>query len=556
MKRLVLVLSICVVVLFASVDTFAAGSIQSINLDVVLHKDGSATIRDTRTFTATSGSEHYISIGNLDNMSLMDYKVFDKNGKELEKNTNWNIQDSREQKRGKYGLISKDDGYEICFGYGDYGKHTFTIEYRISNFVFNLKDGNQAIYWKFLNKNMDSIERADVKIRNDINLKYEYPKSRLWGFGYKGQTKITENYLHAYTEEPMNGSNYMVVLSIFEGKKFGTTSTQSWTSDELINLALKGTKDEAKTKKPESRSSIYRKGIFRGFFIFVIAIILVRMSGKNKRIEEENYEEHVKQLDYYRQIPDEYFARTYYLSECNAATAVSAFILKWIFEKRLVPKDTTTGIIFKKDVISLEIVDESRIPNKAEEYLFEVVKYASGKDKVLTQKEFHKCIMHNYSYYSNFKSLLKNESKEYYKKIGACEEVKKSYLFFFTEKELVWNEKSDEIGDKITGFKKYLEDYSLVSEREAKEVFLWKDYLIWAAFFGIADKVYEQFKIVDPDAQITDVNLYDAIILSEGFEEETRSVSDYYSSSSGSGGSSYDSGGSGSFGGGDGGGSR
>ena len=48
------------------------------------------------------------------------------------------------------------------------------------------------------------------------------------------------------------------------------------------------------------------------------------------------------------------------------------------------------------------------------------------------------------------------------------------------------------------GLKKYLEDFTLVSQRETIEARLWKEYLVHAALFGIADKVAKQLKDIDP----------------------------------------------------------
>ncbi len=38
----------------------------------------------------------------------------------------------------------------------------------------------------------------------------------------------------------MSSNNYMVLLSIFEGKPFATANNQGWTSEELIDQAMEG----------------------------------------------------------------------------------------------------------------------------------------------------------------------------------------------------------------------------------------------------------------------------------------------------------------------------
>ena len=49
------------------------------------------------------------------------------------------------------------------------------------------------------------------------------------------------------------------------------------------------------------------------------------------------------------------------------------------------------------------------------------------------------------------------------------------------------------------GLKKYLNDFSLIAEREIKETIIWQDYMVYATLFGIADKVIKQLEKVYPD---------------------------------------------------------
>ena len=47
-------------------------------------------------------------------------------------------------------------------------------------------------------------------------------------------------------------------------------------------------------------------------------------------------------------------------------------------------------------------------------------------------------------------------------------------------------------------FKNFLNDFTLYKERGAAEVGLWKDYLVFAQLYGIADKVAAQFERLFP----------------------------------------------------------
>ncbi len=49
------------------------------------------------------------------------------------------------------------------------------------------------------------------------------------------------------------------------------------------------------------------------------------------------------------------------------------------------------------------------------------------------------------------------------------------------------------------GLKKYMEDFSLLNEKEVPSLVVWEQYLVYATAFGIADKALKQLKIVYPN---------------------------------------------------------
>ena len=50
----------------------------------------------------------------------------------------------------------------------------------------------------------------------------------------------------------------------------------------------------------------------------------------------------------------------------------------------------------------------------------------------------------------------------------------------------------------VFGFRKFLQDFTLVDERFSQEVAVWNDYLVFGALYGIADKVARELKDIDP----------------------------------------------------------
>ena len=74
----------------------------------------------------------------------------------------------------------------------------------------------------------------------------------------------------------------------------------------------------------------------------------------------------------------------------------------------------------------------------------------------------------------------------------------------------------------LVEFRNFLQDFTLSNEREAGEVALWRDYLVFAALFGIADKVAKQFEELYPaefaqlsqTAGLSGANFYDLMRVS------------------------------------------
>ena len=117
---------------------------------------------------------------------------------------------------------------------------------------------------------------------------------------------------------------------------------------------------------------------------------------------------------------------------------------------------------------------------------YNILKESAGEDKVLQDKEFskwakeHSNVVYNWTQDSLTSASDFLREKDYYTR---------SYRF---------TNSGQEQARHLMGLKKYLGDFTLVSQRETVEARLWKEYLVHAALFGIADKVAKQLKDIDP----------------------------------------------------------
>jgi len=109
---------------------------------------------------------------------------------------------------------------------------------------------------------------------------------------------------------------------------------------------------------------------------------------------------------------------------------------------------------------------------------------------------------------------------------------------------------------KLRNFRKFMTDMTLLKEYPPKSIIIWDQYLVYAAAFGVADKVINEMKIIVPEFSMSSSSLYPAYhIYAISAINSSYSTAMSYSGSSGSGVGGFSGGGGvgGGFGGGGGG---
>ena len=215
------------------------------------------------------------------------------------------------------------------------------------------------------------------------------------------------------------------------------------------------------------------------------------------------------------------------------------------------------ALLLKKDEIS---------GSKLENDLYLMLLTASRGDKILQEKEFNKWSKKNYEKILNWTENVKNEGENILRKENKIE-LKKDPAFFGLIHFDNWylnNEGTKELKE-LLGLKKYLQDFTIINERNAVEVELWDDYLIYASLFGIADKVAKDFQNIYPKYfekpmyESGNIDLFTAMIFINHFSHSSYNsalAGRNSAAASGGGGFSSIGGGGGFSGGGSGGGGR
>src|SRR5699024_10717858 len=91
-----------------------------------------------------------------------------------------------------------------------------------------------------------------------------------------------------------------------------------------------------------------------------------------------------------------------------------------------------------------------------------------------------------------------------------------------------------ELYANIIRFKNYLEDYSLIREREIKEVKIWDYFMIFAAMYGISEEVFKNLEKTYPEYTSSSIYTYRTIMWSRSYSSHvSTSYSNFVAAGSG-----------------------
>ncbi|MCZ7407499.1 DUF2207 family protein [Parvimonas micra] len=534
-------------------DTFYKNTI-----NVRINKDGSADIESIMDFEPSKGTEYFVPINNLGKSEIVNFKVSEiKDGKEVpyESLESWNTKKTREEKAKKSGVVKTDKGYELCFGFGEYQRKTFILRYRVTNFIKLLKDSDM-IYWQFVNKGL-SAAPGEVKLTiTKGEGRFDNTNSKIWAFGNKGTIEFSDGKIVFNSLTGLTSSNYVTVL--VQLNKGDITSGETIDKDFSYykDLAFKGSDYTKKADKKSSNKIFYVAG-----GIIVAIVVLVKIFGKKK---SNGYQKGDFKGEYYRDIPEkEWWKLSDILEDIGfdgQESIIRAYFLKWIQEKILIPVTEEKGLIFKKDTLALKIKSgfNNDFEEKVERKLFAMFAGAAGADGILQENEFSDYLedTDNQEEFESIEEDLEELSNEYASKNDLFEKSSKGKYSH------TYSEKGKEFTAKLVKNYNYLKDFSLLSEREISEIKVWKNLLIYATLYDVADEVEKQLKKLSPEflrnIDMDVESLHTAVIYSNAFSNDfvdaySRSVEE---ASDGGGGFTSIGGGDDSFGGGDDGGTR
>lgn len=546
-----------VLTLFSAVHVHA-NEMSFIEYEIELQPDGSGIVTETRQMYLTRDTEIYIVFDNLAGSEIIDIQVSDF-GKPLTYEPDWDIYASREEKAGKFGVVNIDGGGELCWGIGEYGEHQFTVTYTIKDMVRQLADG-QSMNWKLFD-GRDNINPEEVNIRISGPVTFSGDNTQIWGFGFDGEVYLEDGQLVGWSNESLSDSNHITILMHFLDQPFNLNLSLDQTLNEQRDHAFKNSSYDNSLSREDT---IFLFSVVGGMLL-IISIIISYQIIRHRAIKRNNplvkgkKREKINEDQYYREVP--YQAGpisdiAYLLQEVKMGSVsdyFNAYMLKWLKERRMTIMTEEAGRFWKRERTTITLDLNGSFDSEFEQRYWDFLTSGADENGVIDNEKLKTYARVEYKTIRKIEKELTSESKEHLIKTGYLTETVTVFLGFFGAEVVQGTERGETLFNQLVQFKNYLDDFSLLSEREMKEVALWDDLLIWASLFGIAEEVTEQLKNFYPTYFEETHIPYRHVYLMNSFSKDMSRG--YNVATGGGGGSTSVGGGGGSFGGG-GGGSR
>lgn len=511
----------------------AAGDIRSIHIDAAIQHGGTIQVKETWSVDVPDNwTEMYLVKDNMEDMEVLDFSVKDlTTGTEYTNIGEWDINRSRSEKAGKCGsFVDSDGALELCYGVGSSGEHTYEVSYALTNAVNRYSDGYEGFNIRFVNDELSSVPQDITMTISAFDeegnpLPFTEENTRFWAFGIEGgETELKDGQVLVRS---MEGSRnyYCNVLMRFDEGMFAPDSAADSSFEALREEAFEDSEfyeneyQNWNNGNYESYTEDYSTeeaalGIFSLFFPLLLIGGMFR--GVNKGAARAaargtgfTIDPSLKKTeDYWRDIPfggdlNESFLMLERLDKKETdSRIISAYILRWLQNGHVtvdkMPAKKFLGLVEGSEEVSIHMNSEPDFQTEEERSLWKLLRAAAGGDQILQESELLKWSTRHYNEVGAWYQDLNKAGIAAAVANGDIERTE-SRIFLTKHYKQELSKQGETNVRNLFGFKNYLKDFTLVNEREPKDVGLWKDYLVFAALFGIADEVAKQFKELLPD---------------------------------------------------------
>ncbi|MCF0165598.1 MAG: DUF2207 domain-containing protein [Bacteroidales bacterium] len=472
----------------------AQSKVEDLSVRVMLLPDGAMDLVEVWKIDVDNKiSEWYVARDRMKGIEVNYFSVCENPSQNLfENDGEWDVDRSREQKRNKYGIVHKANGaVELCWGVGYPGKHTFFTQARYSYPIVSLSDYDMLRF--------DIVVESDapprhVKVEIESgSLKYlpalDTTWVRAWAFGFEGDVRFEDGKVVMESSRPFGRNSRVSALLRFEKGKFNSRNAEPDKNfDSYLSDALEGSSYLDDDEDPFIITFLI---FLFGLLVFIPTVII----WNNRNIRRKVFGvPSIKKLPWCREIPFNVNvpACAYVMAhtaESGGGGVATAFIMKMVRDGRITVSEqsraNSVDLVLNGNVTGPEM-------SPCEREFFEMLTESAGADGILQKNEFTVWARKtkNTARLEKWTKEVDKEARKTLEAGGWLSEGKKTDFTMMGQ----------ESARNLIGVRTFLKDFTLIDERRSVEAVLWRDYMIVAALFGIAEKVAKELQEINPEA--------------------------------------------------------
>lgn len=575
--------------------------LNKLKFDVTVNKDGSMDVVETWNIdishvntlykTFEKDKDKFTAIENVRVKDITANKEFSQIDEEMYHVT----------KDCYYGLTNSKGDFEIAWGVGldnSSATRTYEISYTVKDAIGKYSDMAE-LYWQFVG---EDFEVDANKITGTITLPESVENEediKVWGHteDLNGEIYVTDKNEVKFQLEDFDAGKYVEVRVLFPTDMI-SSSGRTYDEDRYDTVLQEERKwaNQANLRRKVLEMQDEIVATFVIFLIIALCIIFIEKAAKyGKKLSELTKFTPEQELDYFRELPEKdatpgevvyilhepYNNFSRYFGKIFSATLLD-LKLKGYIDLRVEKTDKKKDKIYIRKVKLQDFSKNKDAENQLkpdEKRILEYIYKVKSKETEIEIKELEEYIKKHPAgvdvlirgcekdierQLSKSKMLDKKQKEELlnYSGIAGVYYVFAIMTLFWAiplsivllvnglicssikKKANVLTQKGVNSKEKWKGLKKYMEDFSLLNEKEVPAIEVWEHYLVYATAFGIADKVLKQLKTIYPNIDELDAintSTYMYFMYHSDFQTSfsnsiSSSISSSYTSASGGGG--------------------
>ena len=550
-KKVILILTFALMVLFLlTTKSNASLYLNNLDFDAKVNADGTMDVTETWDISISDTNTLYKTF-NRDSKKysgITDVTVSEVGKGELSNYYSWAYHLPKDY---YYGGLNNDGKFEICWGVGlDSGSatKTYKISYKVQDAIAKYSDIAE-LYWQFVGSDF---EVSAEKITGTIKLPSKVKSTddiKVWGHveTLNGEIYATSEDTVEFNLTGFRSGRYVEVRVAFPTnivEYSGRTYAQDKLSSIIEEETVWANKANATRKRKQFMNKI--KAVVGVAAAVLFGGLFIKKIQKYKEVLQNTTKLHpTTEWEYFREIPTKTATPAEALFLYNDGISASSYGFGNTFSATLLNLSLKDYIKInvdpsksKKEQVELSNLKNIEDLNYDEKVIAGFISSAMGSNQSINIKELQKYIKNHATSVSklieNTEKATKKKTKENgkYSEANAKEKDKYSGLsiayFLFALMLLIvlpvsipliingvltakianklnrLTQAGIDEREKWKGLKKYMEDFSLLNEKEVPAIEVWEEFLVYATVFGIADKVIKQLKLVYPEIENMD----------------------------------------------------